>query len=468
MNLPAAFRERMEQQLGAAFPTFLDSLQQSPPVSLRLNPAKWSAPASPERVPWAAQGFYLPERPVFTLDPLWHAGAYYVQEASSMFLEQVLRQSVSGDQPLKVLDLCGAPGGKSTHLASLLPEGSLLVANEVIRGRARILAENLTKWGGGHHVVTQNDPRDFQELPGFFDVVVIDAPCSGEGLFRRDADAMQEWSEANVHLCADRQKRILADVWPTLRPGGTLIYSTCTWSPDENEANVAWLAEQVDLDPVSVAIDPAWGMEEIPIGPFTGYRFYPHHTRGEGLFMIAVRKAGYAVRSAVAGRSRTSRHKKSNFLTVGKKEQAALSTWLHAPEAWTLTQEGEQVHALPTAHLADLERLQEHLRWVTGGIALAEIKGKHLNPMPGLALSTHLQTNVFPHVELDHATALRYLHRDEVTVPDAPRGWVRVTFRGVGLGWLKNLGNRTNNYFPKEWRILMSVDDPDAFFTLPV
>ncbi|GAB3814418.1 hypothetical protein GCM10028895_07510 [Pontibacter rugosus] len=234
-------------------------------------------------------GFFgiLPTRTsFFTLDPLLHAGAYYVQEASSMFLEQALKQSIDLDESLHVLDLCGAPGGKSTHLASLISKDSLLVANEVIRSRASILAENVTKWGSGNVLVTSNDPREFSRLPDFFDVMVIDAPCSGEGMFRKDHAAVGEWSEENVNLCAQRQQRILMDVWDALKPGGLLIYSTCTWNEKENEENIAWLAAQEGVESIKLEVQPEWGIIPTQLNGLEGYRFYPHRVQGEGFLWL--------------------------------------------------------------------------------------------------------------------------------------------------------------------------------------
>ena len=202
MSLPSAFTQRMQQQLGLEYTTFEEALHTEAPVSIRVNPLKWKGKPDLEPVPWASNAFYLKERPIFTLDPLLHAGAYYVQEASSMFLEQAVRQHLNPEEPILALDLCGAPGGKSTHLSAILPEGSLLVSNEVIRSRTNILVENIQKWGSGSIVVTQNDPREFEALPHFFDLMVVDAPCSGEGLFRRDPAAADEWSENNVKLCS--------------------------------------------------------------------------------------------------------------------------------------------------------------------------------------------------------------------------------------------------------------------------
>ncbi|MES1226926.1 MAG: RsmB/NOP family class I SAM-dependent RNA methyltransferase, partial [Bacteroidota bacterium] len=200
-------------------------------TSVRVNPnrtfnVEYSTLNVQGKVPWSSNGYYLSERPSFTTDPLFHAGAYYVQEASSMFLEEAVKQTCDLSKPLKVLDLCAAPGGKSTLLQSIISNESLLISNEVIKSRVNILSENITKWGAANVVVTNNDPKDFQRLPEYFDLIVIDAPCSGSGLFRKDPEAITEWSSDNVMLCSQRQQRILADILPCLKPGGILIYST--------------------------------------------------------------------------------------------------------------------------------------------------------------------------------------------------------------------------------------------------
>ncbi|MEX2233333.1 MAG: RsmB/NOP family class I SAM-dependent RNA methyltransferase, partial [Cyclobacteriaceae bacterium] len=261
--LPVKFEESIHRKLGGALPGFLKSLQEPPPVSIRIHPVKSQHQIADERVPWSKYGEYLPTRPQFTLDPLFHAGSYYVQEASSMFLEQALKQSVNLDQSLNVLDLCAAPGGKSTHLLSLLNRDSLLVSNEAIRSRASILSENIQKWGYPNTIVTNNDPADFRKLKGFFDVIVIDAPCSGEGLFRKNPDAMDEWSPENVQLCAGRQKRILSDAWDSLRENGVLIYCTCTYNESENEDNLRWLQENYSVEFLKLSTDPSWGVDEV-------------------------------------------------------------------------------------------------------------------------------------------------------------------------------------------------------------
>jgi 16S rRNA C967 or C1407 C5-methylase (RsmB/RsmF family) len=224
-----------------------------------------------ESVSWSSSGYYLTARPSFTFDPLFHAGLYYVQEASSMFLEQALKQAADLSAPLKVLDLCAAPGGKSAIIQSLISTESLLVSNEVIKARAAVLEENMVKWGAENIVITNNDPSHFARMANYFDIMVIDAPCSGSGLFRRDVDAIQQWSENAVQLCSQRQQRIIADAWPALKEDGILIYSTCSYSKEEDEDVLNWLIKDGRADVIPLAINADWGIIESD----GGYRFYP-------------------------------------------------------------------------------------------------------------------------------------------------------------------------------------------------
>ncbi len=442
----------MQQQLGPAYASFAAALQQPAPVSIRVNNLKLQTPPVLPNVPWSSTGFYLPERPLFTLDPLLHAGAYYVQEASSMFLEQALRQTVDLEQPLRVLDLCGAPGGKSTHIASLISEDSLLVANEVIRSRASILAENVTKWGSGNVLVTSNDPREFGRLSEFFDVMVVDAPCSGEGMFRKDPQAVQEWSEENVNLCAQRQQRILMDVWGALKPGGTLIYSTCTWNEAENECNMAWLAEQEDTQSLPLDIDPAWGVVASEWNGLTGYRFYPHQVQGEGFFLAVIRKAGEAQEVHGSGK-----RKKYKLTPAGKKEQALVREWLSQPERFEWLQHGEVISAIPANLFEDADQVYQSLYVVYAGTEVAEVNGKKLKPLHALALSRHLNRDNFKIAELDLEAALRFLRKVDISLDSNGTDWILLTYLGLPLGWAKQVGNRLNNYYPKEWRIRMEL-----------
>jgi 16S rRNA C967 or C1407 C5-methylase (RsmB/RsmF family) len=285
--MPQAFQVQMQQLLGDEWDDFAAALQQPAPISIRYNPYKNTAsPAALEKVSWSPNAYYLPERPVFTLDPAFHAGAYYVQEASSMFVGEVIRQLFPIQKPAKVLDLCAAPGGKTTDLLSCLPAQSLLVCNEVIRSRFQILKQNVIKWGQSNVILSNHDSKDFARLNGFFDVILVDAPCSGEGLFRKDPGASSEWSPNNVQLCTGRQKRILAKAADLLAPGGVLIFSTCTYNRKENEGNASWMMNTFGLEPISLDIPEAWNIVYRDIG----YQFYPHRIKGEGFYIAVMTK----------------------------------------------------------------------------------------------------------------------------------------------------------------------------------
>ncbi|MFD2999049.1 rRNA methyltransferase [Pontibacter toksunensis] len=450
----------MQRLLGSGYESFLEALQQTPPTSVRLNPGKTAAKPGLPKVPWAEQGYYLRERPSFTLDPLLHAGTYYVQEASSMFIEQALKQVIDLEKPLHVLDLCGAPGGKSTHLASLISPDSLQVSNEVIKSRAYVLAENVAKWGSGNVLVTNNDPRDFGRLKSFFDVMVVDAPCSGEGMFRKDLQAIGEWSEENVNLCAQRQQRILTDVWEALKPGGVLIYSTCTWNEQENEENIAWLSEQEQAETLKLILRPEWGITPTHLNGVEGYRFYPHLTQGEGFFMAVVRKGGIPEEEAIG------KKKKYKLTLAGKKEQALVENWLQNPEQFVWLQHGEVISALPAPLFDAADKVFQNLYVLFAGAEIAEVNGKKLKPLQGLALSQHLNKAAFETADLNLEQALRYLRKEDISLGTNGSNWLLLQYKNIPLGWAKQVGNRMNNYYPKEWRIRMELPQELPSFTL--
>lgn len=464
MQLPESFVARMQQLLGPDYFEFEQALTATPPVSVRVNVDKTTIPDILPQVPWASSGVYLPVRPLFTLDPLLHAGAYYVQEASSMFLEQAIRQTLDLTEAFQVLDLCGAPGGKSTHLASLFSEDSLIVSNEVIRSRASVLAENIIKWGSGNGVLTSNDPRDFSRLPDFFDVVVVDAPCSGEGMFRKDPQAIQEWSEENVKLCSQRQQRILVDVWDALKPGGLLIYSTCTWNEAENEQNIVWLREQEQAESIKLKLQPEWGVVATRLNGIEGYRFYPHQVQGEGFFMAVVRKAG-----APELHNRQSKKKKYKLTIAGKKEQALVQNWLTDSENLELVQYGEVISAIPADQFEAIDALYQNLYVIYAGTEVAEVNGKKLKPKHALSLSRYLNKTAFNAIDVDLELALRYLRKEDISLGTHGNDWVLLQYKNIPFGWAKQIGNRVNNYFPKEWRIRMelpSVISEEAIFSI--
>ena len=448
MTLPHDFSLRIQGQLGSSFEAFENSLQQPSPISIRHNPHKRLADQLGVQVPWAEDGRYLDQRPIFTLDPAFHSGAYYVQEASSLFLEQALKQSVDLSQPLKVLDLCAAPGGKSTHLLSLLNSESLLVSNEVIRSRASILSENIQKWGYHNVLVTNNDPGHFKNLQGFFDVIVLDAPCSGEGLFRKDKNAMNEWSEANVELCSQRQQRIIADIWPSLKQNGILIFSTCTYNEKENEDNLVWLEGQHNCEFVSLPIKQEWGIEESKKGKAIGYRFYPHKAKGEGFFLSVVRKTD----ATSAARFRT----KPMLTLAPKKITERLVDWVKDFDEKEFIVLDELICMIPRRYFAELELLTNQLHTVLKGTAIATPKHEKLIPEHSLALSIELNKGVFPQIELTKEEALAYLRKENLIVGQGQKGFTLMTYQKLPLGWVNLLGNRLNNLYPANWRVRMS------------
>ena len=458
MNLPQAFIERTRQLLGEdIYPQFEEALATETPVSIRPNRTKCQLPVEGEPIPWASSGMYLRNRPTFTFDPLFHAGCYYVQEASSMFVERVLQEYVH--EPVVMLDLCAAPGGKSTLCRSTLPEGSLLVANEVMRNRSQILAENLIKWGHPEVVVTNNDPADFTELTHLFDVILTDVPCSGEGMFRKDQVAVEEWSLENVDICWQRQRRILTDIWPSLKPGGFLIYSTCTFNREEDEDNVAWIAKELGAEILPVPIEDSWGITgNLVGGEFPVYRFLPHKTKGEGFFLAVLRKQEGECEETLSrfskSPSRMDKKKKGKDnkqpLVVPKEAKE----WLASVSDYSLAMKDTQVVAFPKAYQDEYALLQQTLKVIHAGITLGEVKGKDLIPHHSLAMSTALASEAFPKAEVSYEQAIAYLRKEGLILDaDVPRGYVLLTYQGIPLGFVKNIGNRANNLYPQEWRI---------------
>jgi NOL1/NOP2/sun family putative RNA methylase len=458
LQLPTAFIQSIQNAAGfnqAAFEQVHQSGGQV--ISIRLNPAKNKKPLTiageiESAVPWCANGFYLLQRPSFTGDPLFHAGAYYVQEASSMFLESVLKQTVELSQPLKVLDLCAAPGGKSTLIQSLINDGSLLVSNEVIKTRVTVLSENITKWGAANVIVTNNDAKDFQRLPGFFDVIVIDAPCSGSGLFRKDPEAISEWSEQNVQLCSQRQQRILADVMPALKEDGVIIYSTCSYSEQEDEQIADWLMEECKVESLQLKVEglvEAWGIIETQSSQHQayGYRFYPDKVKGEGFFIAAFRKGKEAETEKYSGRTKL----KSERLTA--KEAEVMKPWLQQHGNFFFIKQNEDVIAVPQHLEQDLAQIQQTLYIKKAGVKLGSVIRNELIPDHELAVSTIISSNLSS-VEVDEQNALQYLRRQDMMIDSTIKGWTLITYQQLPLGWVKLLPNRINNYYPKDWRIL--------------
>lgn len=429
-----------------------DAMCSAPSVSVRVNPFKVSDPglfaaehfgcgSSP--VQWSRYGFILDRRPQFTLDPLFHCGCYYVQDSSAMAVGHVARESLvrigEPGRPVRVLDLCAAPGGKTTDLAASLRErygdGFVLVANEVMKNRASVLADNVAVWGDPNVIVTSVDPKAFASLKGFFDMIVADVPCSGEGMFRKEEAAVEDWSEAAVDLCASRQRRIVADVWPSLRQGGILVYSTCTFEKAENDTNVEWIASELGGTVLGSVLPSMEGV--IPTG--TGSLLVPGFVKGEGQFVAALEKTAPEEGPSIP---RKSRQKGSAKPSGNVQEKTKGGLLIHVP-----------------ASISDDAGTLEVLHPLMCGVAQGTVKGRDLVPSADLALSISLGEGRFQKVELDRATALKFLHRDTIVLDGAPRGFLVVCHEGHPLGFVKNLGNRCNNLHPQERRIRMDINE---------
>ena len=419
------------------------ALETEPVVSIRLNDKidYLTFDADTEEVPWHVDGYYLSRRPQFTLDPLFHAGCYYVQEASSMFLGEVLNQYVKRDSI--VLDMCAAPGGKSTLISQYLGEEGLLVSNEVVRQRVFVLSENIQKWGNGNTVVTHNYAADVgNKLQNLFDCILVDAPCSGEGMFRKDAGAVEEWSPKNVQECVARQCEILDDVWDALKPGGVLIYSTCTFNQEENEQNVKWIIEELGAELLPIAYDPTWGIVE----GNPGYHFYPHKVKGEGLYMCALRKLG----APAAFRMPKSKVQAPKTKIDG---EAEMRTWLKHPDRWVIRQQDRFMSAYPAKYKELIEYISTQFICISTGFGIGELRGKGVAPQHSLAMLKDLNKQAFVCADLTLEQALAYLRNEALVLEGVAQGMVLVTYDGVPLGFVKNVGNHCNNLYPKEWRI---------------
>jgi 16S rRNA C967 or C1407 C5-methylase (RsmB/RsmF family)/NOL1/NOP2/fmu family ribosome biogenesis protein len=427
-------------------------------TSIRTNPFK--LPASPqapsfrgdlgEAVPWTEYGYYLSQRPSFTFDPLFHAGCYYVQEASSMFLEQALNQTVDLSQPLKVLDLSAAPGGKSTHIQSLISKDSLLVSNDVIRSRANILKDNIIKWGCQNVMVTSNDPKDFSKLRNYFDVIVVDAPCSGSGLFRREPEAMDEWSLQNVALCSQRQQRILADIIPALKEEGVLIYATCSYSKEEDEDIMDWMMGKLKVKSLKLKVDDDWNIAESGSGQGGyGYRFWPDKVKGEGFFIACFRKTGDGDGHSVKIKTKPG--------AATKKEIEMIEKWTGKEHQHFIKYENT-VYAWPENLSEDMSFLLENLRVIYSGVRIGELVRDKLVPDHALAMS-RLASSSIDIANFNYEQSIQYLQKKEIQAEISSRGWHLVNYEGHPLGWINVLPSRINNYYPKELRILKERND---------
>ncbi len=448
-----AFIAKLTEAIGAQrVGQALEGLSQAASVSVRLNPSKAEGVRLPildgaAKVPWSEYGFLLKERPVFTLHPLFHSGVYYVQDSSAMFVGEACRRAFAhldaDGRPVRVLDLCAAPGGKTTDLAASLRAAFggnfILVANEVMRKRASVLSDNVGRWGDPNVIVTGADPKAFARLESFFDLILADVPCSGEGMFRKDEEALAQWSNENVALCASRQKRIVADVWPALKQGGLFVYSTCTFNRDENDAVARWICEGLGAENLGVPCD-----FDGLIQTEEGCSLVPGFVPGEGQYCAVLKKSGG-----------------SQALQSSPSETRPDPAWNRVQDYFkvpvSVSRKDGKLLALPASISADAGTVTAFLPTLVSGCGVGQFKGEELVPDEDLALCTELQKGIFQTAEVDKQTALAFLHKDAVLLPDSPRGIVMLLYKGVPLGFVKNLGNRTNNLHPQSRRIRMEI-----------
>lgn len=458
MDFSPAFRKYLAQVVGEGnLSAVLDALSGEPSVSVRINPAKVGSPTEifgnlvSGPVEWNRHAAFLSERPAFTLDPLIHAGAYYVQDSSAMFPGKAFRDVLdkvleSGIISPKVLDLCAAPGGKTTDISASLREsckgGYLLISNEIMKQRAAVLADNAAVWGDPSVVVTSVDPKAFGTLPGFFDIIVADVPCSGEGMFRKDDEAVSQWSEENVALCQARQRRIVADVWPSLAEGGFLVYSTCTFNNLENDDNVKWICSEFGAEIIGI---DSCGL----LRTECGVSLVPGFVRGEGQYCAVLRKTSPSAGTAACSGRQQDRWQKL------PEAHASIIRPLLDEEMAMIVKDGRIV-AVPEYVRCVLSML-EPLRPLARGLAVGMFKGKDFIPDADLALSLSLRRGAFNEFEVNRETALSFLHRDPVRLPDAERGMLLLVYRGLPIGFVKNLGNRCNSLHPLHRRIRMDI-----------
>ena len=452
MKLKTDFLAHIEHCQGFEKDAFIASHQTSPVVSIRINQTKVNSYADiineaniSSEVPWCDGAFVLNERPSFTLDPLFHAGAYYVQEASSMFLHHVVKSLFQDGAGYKALDMCAAPGGKSTLLAGMQQFG-IIVSNEIIQSRVSVLQENIIKWGEMKVLVTNNDPNDFQRLPGYFDFVVVDAPCSGSGLFRKDEKAMDEWTPDLVGFCAARQKRILHAASETIAEGGYLFYSTCSFSSQENEDNLDYLIDTGMFESVAVPIDSSWNIVHTHSekNGAHGYRFYPNKVKGEGFFCGVLRRTSLSTHNGI------------NYPGPPKNLslKVDLSAWINGAEHLYFYQKAEEIFAFDTQYTQELILLSSVLKLRKSGLRLGELIRDDFIPNHELAMST-IQSSHIPHIEIDLKQSLQYLRRETLDLGDVPKGWSLVRYKQIALGWVKQVQGKAKNHYPLNWRILM-------------
>ncbi len=453
--IPAPFVKRMESELGEDLAgELIESLDGVPPTSIRFNPYKMAErPEGLESVPWSRYGFYLAERPQFTYDSAFHAGVYYVQEASSQFVGHILSSAGESLEGAKILDTCAAPGGKSTLYSTIVGCEGLVVANEINRQRALVLADNARKWGLGNIVVVNGDVSQLAQFESYYDVVAVDAPCSGEGMFRKMEVAREEWNEGLPRMCAERQDEILKNAWRALKPGGILIYSTCTFNREENEEMVASFEEWADGEVArfdDVEVDESWGITCGEVGAFQTFRFMPNRTKGEGFFAAVARKSFDA-----GGRIRFPKSRKTIFTPLSRIDLAECAKWVEQPEMMSFYLVGDTVYGYYMAQVDNVKRLAESLHVIYSGVAIGQIfKGK-MSPDGALALFTGVNREAVNVAELEAEDILTYLRKNDVAAQNFEEGLNLVADEnGYAVGFVKRIGNRVNNRYINSLRIL--------------
>lgn len=437
--LPRDFIQWAIDRFGHEHEKFIAAFNEDPVLAVRRNPGKASKlHFTGETVPWCTEGMYLNERPNFARDPWWHAGAYYVQDASSMILGQVIQQCILPEAPV-VLDMCGAPGGKATLAIDQLPEDGVLVANEVIRNRFPALLHNLIRWGDPRAFATNLDPSFFRKKKTLFDLVLVDAPCSGEGLFRKDPEASSHWSVEHVNHCSLRQKRILSDADQCLKNGGYLIYSTCTYNETENFGSLQELIKSGKYESVPVPLDHSWGITALQKDGVFGYSCYPHLVRGEGFFFTLLKKK----------QMEGTPSRKSSNIKIRTNQKWPVD--LQPDDPGLVCEKGEELFYLRKESQSAFSKLDGIRDRMKPALILGRFKGK--DPVPDHALAQARGTEGLPSIELELENAIKFLKKEPFVLENTEPGWLRVTYRGLGLGWIKVLQNRINNYYPSEYRI---------------
>ena len=448
---PDKFEEFLLQSLSAQQCRELTSaLDREPATSVRYNPYKVSLRPDGKQVPWNRYGFYLDSRPQFTLDPVMHGGGYYVQEASSMFVEHLYRQTVGeSDKGIRLLDLCASPGGKTTLYSTLVGAEGLVVANEPVKQRASVLADNVRRWGIGNVAVTCAEPEHFKDLDDWFDVLAIDAPCSGEGMFRKNRQAREEWSAAAVAMCASRQRRIISEAWHTLRPGGVLIYSTCTFNRQENEENIRWIYDNFECCGMEIECPKMWNIVQGEVCGIPTFRFYPHMLRGEGFFAAVLRKADRRARPQMP------RARREVMTDLQKKQSVNLSRCVNQPQYMRFAAIGENCYGFYRSQFGAVKALAQSLNVIYSGVCMGQFFGDKFRPDHALALFHDLNVSEFQTSELSREQALDFLRKkDPADIDIYTQGLNLVYCENMPLGWIKRIGGRTNSLLPAGFRIV--------------